>query len=227
MTTIAELSLSTDGFALAETFQQLPALEVRVESVVAEGPVRTTPLVWFSNVDRDDVESAIEADPTVAEYSQLLEDTEDGELFYRLQYTEEVGSICRCVYTHGGTVLDAHVTDGQWTLRLLFPDREGLSSAVSAIEERDVRIDIKRMVEAGQNDDLETTAAALTEPQQEAIAEAYRQGYYDVPREISLEELANELDISHQALSERLRRANRVLAGEQLDEPAGEMATPD
>jgi len=82
------------------------------------------------------------------------------------------------------------------------------------------------MVEAGQDEELETTAA-LTEPQQEAIAEAYRQGYYDVPREISLEELANELDISHQALSERLRRANRVLAGEQLDNPSGEMATPD
>ncbi len=82
------------------------------------------------------------------------------------------------------------------------------------------------MVEASQDEALETTAA-LTEPQREAIAEAYRQGYYDVPREISLEELANELDISHQALSERLRRANRVLAGEQLDDPTGEMATLD
>lgn len=226
MTTIAELSLSTTEFALAETFQQLPALEVRVESVVAEGPSRTVPLVWFSNVDRDDLESVLEDDPTVAEHRQLLENTEDGELFYRLEYTEEVGSVCCCVYRHGGTVLDAHVSDGQWTLRLLFPHREELSSAVSAIEDRGVRIDVKRMVEAGQDEDLETTAA-LTDPQQEAIAEAYRQGYYDVPREISLEELANELDISHQALSERLRRANRVLAGEQLDEPAGEMATPD
>jgi predicted DNA binding protein len=226
MTTIAALSISTDEFALAETVQQLPALEVRVESVVAEGPLRTAPLVWFSNVDREDLETALEADSTVGDFRQLLENTADGELFYRLQYSEAVGSVCRCVYAHGGTLLDAQISDGQWTLRLLFPHREELSSAVSAIEEQGVRIDVKRMVEAGQDEELETTAA-LTEPQQEAIAEAYRQGYYDVPREISLEELANELDISHQALSERLRRANRVLAGEQLDEPAGEIATPD
>ncbi|MFC6767748.1 helix-turn-helix domain-containing protein [Natrinema soli] len=226
MTTIAELSLSTDEFALAETLQQLPALDVRVESVVAEGPTRTVPLVWFSNVGHDELENALESDPTVAEHRQLLENTEDGKLFYRLKYAADVESVCQCVYTDGGTVLDAQVTDGQWTLRLLFPHREELSDAVSAIEDCGVRVDIRRMVEAGQDEELETTAA-LTEPQQEAIAEAYRQGYYDVPREISLEELANELDISHQALSERLRRANRVLAGEQLDNPSGEMATPD
>ncbi|WP_226007155.1 helix-turn-helix domain-containing protein [Natrinema salinisoli] len=226
MTTIAALSISTDEFALAETVQRLPGLEVRVESVVAEGPRRTAPLVWFSNVNREDLEPALDADPTVDEFRQLLGNTADGELFYRLQYSEEVGSVCRCVYEHGGTVLDVRISDGQWTLRLLFPHREELSSAVSDIEDRGVRIDVKRMVEAGQDEELETTAA-LTDPQQEAIAEAYRQGYYDVPREISLEELANELDISHQALSERLRRANRVLAGEQLDEPGSEMATPD
>ncbi|WP_254524057.1 helix-turn-helix domain-containing protein [Natrinema caseinilyticum] len=226
MTTITELTLSTDEFALAETFQQLPALDVRVESVVAEGPVRTTPLVWFSNVDRGELEEALAADPTVAEYRQLLGRTDEGELFYRLQYTDAVGSICRCVYRHRGTVLDAQVSDGRWTLRLLFTRREELSRAVSDIEKRGVAIDVKRMVEAGQNEDFETSAA-LTEPQQEAVAEAYRQGYYDVPREISLEELANELEISHQALSERLRRANRVLAGEQVDGSAGGLATSD
>lgn len=224
MTTIAELSIATDEFALAETFQQLPEMEVRVESVVAEGPARTTPLVWFSNVDPDELERTLEADSTVADHQQLLEDTDDDEWFYRLEYSEDVGSVCRAIYTHGGTVLGARVADNQWTLRLLFPQREDLSEGVSEIGDRGVRIDVKRMVEAGADEDLETTAA-LTEPQKEAIAEAYRQGYYDVPREISLEELASELDISHQALSERLRRANRVLASEQLDEPAGEMAT--
>ncbi|GAB3674293.1 helix-turn-helix domain-containing protein [Halopiger thermotolerans] len=224
MTTIAELSVPTDEFALAETFRQLPDMEVRVESVVAEGPGRTTPLVWFSNVDPDELDETLRADSTVVEHQQLLEDTDDGEWFYRLKYSEDVSSICRAIYAHDGTVLGAQVADNQWTLRVLFPHREGLSDAVSDIEELGVRVDVKRMVEAGGDEDLETTAA-LTEPQKEAIAEAYRQGYYDVPREISLEELANELDISHQALSERLRRANRVLASEQLDGATSEMAT--
>jgi len=226
MTTIAELSLSVAEFALAQTVEHRPALEIRVESVVAEGPTRTAPLVWFSNVDPAELERALEADPTIADYRQLLERTADGDLFYRLEYAERAASVCRRLYANDGTVLDAEICDEQWTFRLLFPHREGLAAAVSALEERDITVDVRRMVEAGQDEQFETTAA-LTEPQQEAIAEAYRQGYYDVPREISLEELANELDISHQALSERLRRANRVLAGEQVDEPTGEVATPD
>ncbi|EMA43964.1 helix-turn-helix domain-containing protein [Halobiforma nitratireducens] len=224
MTTIAELTLPTEGFALAETFRELPDIDVRVESVVAEGPCRTTPLVWFSSVDPDALEAALERDPSIEQYRRLLDDTDDEEWFYRLQYSEDVVSVCQAVYTHGGTVLGASVADGHWTLRLLFPLREELSDAVSEIEEQGTRVDVRRMVEAGADEDLETTAA-LTEPQQEAIAEAYRQGYYDVPREISLEELANELDISHQALSERLRRANRVLASEQLEDPTTELAT--
>ena len=223
MTTIAELSLPTEEFALAATMDRLPDLEVRVESVVAEGPVRTMPLVWFSNVAPDELEVTLEQDPTVDEYLRLLESSDD-EWFYRLQYGEEIASVCQVIYDHGGTVLDAHVTDGEWTVRLLFPEREELSNAVRTIEDRGVRVDVRRMVDAGADEDLEA-AAALTEPQQEAIAEAYRQGYYDVPREISLEELANELDISHQALSERLRRANRVLASEQLEDPSRTMAT--
>lgn len=224
MTTIAELTLSAEEFALADTLQTLPDLELRVESVVAEGPTRTMPLVWFSNVDRGRLENALDDDPTVAEAIQLLENTDAGKWLYRLQYADGVGSVCCALYTHGGTVLDAQFADGQWTLRLLFPHRDELSSAVSEIETEGVHVDVRRMVEADQDDDLEATAA-LTDPQREAIAEAYRQGYYDVPREISLEELANELDISHQALSERLRRANRVLASEQIEDPTGEMAS--
>ncbi len=214
MTTIAELSLPAQEFALAETIARLTNVSLRVESVVAEGPVRTTPLIWFVGAEQDAIERALEADPSVDEAQRLLGD--ESEWFYRLEYGDGVASICRTLYTSGGTVLEAQVSDSHWIVRLLFPDRDDLSQAVDEFEADDVHVDVRRMVEAGADDDLETSAA-LTEPQREAIAAAYREGYYDVPRDISLEDLASELGISHQALSERLRRANRVLAGEQLD----------
>lgn len=222
MTTIAEITLSPEEFALGETIQSIPEIELRVESVVVEGATRTVPLIWFSNVDPAATEDALEADPTVGEFDRLLEKPDDGEWLYRIQYATEVSSVCGSIYTNDGTVLDAQMRDGEWMLRMLFPHRKGLSNAVGDIEDGGARVDVRRMVEADQDDDLEMTAT-LTEPQQEAISEAYRQGYYDVPREISLEELARELEISHQALSERLRRANRVLASEQLEGPVDGM----
>ncbi|MCU4924410.1 helix-turn-helix domain-containing protein [Halobacteria archaeon AArc-dxtr1] len=218
MTTITEVSISADEFALAETLRSVSDLELRVESVVAEGPSRTMPLVWFSNTDRATLEETLAADPSVETHRRLLEASDGEEWLYRLGYTDQVDDICHCIFDYDGAILDARVSEERWTLRLLFPQREDLSDAMGAVEERGVVTDIRRMVEADQNADLEATAA-LTDAQQEAISEAYRQGYYDVPREISLEDLATKLDISHQALSERLRRANRVLAGEQIDEP--------
>ncbi|AHF99609.1 bacterio-opsin activator [Halostagnicola larsenii XH-48] len=221
MTTIAEITITAADFALADTCQSNPDLELRVESVAGEGKHPMT-LVWFSSCDREAVESALADDSTVTDFKQLLTSSDGTERLYRLEYDSNVTERCECVFEYDGSILDAKVSDGQWTLRLLFPRRESLSSAIEAIEGFDVTVDVRRMVEADRNADLEASAA-LTEPQREAIAEAYRQGYYDVPREISLEELARELNISHQALSERLRRANRVLAGEQLNQPRGEI----
>lgn len=221
MTTIAEITITAADFALADTCQSEPDLELRVESVVGEGQ-HPMALVWFSSCDRDTVESALTDDSTVLDFRQLLTSSDGTERLYRLEYDSTVIERCNCVFEHDGSILDAKVSAGQWTLRLLFPRRESLSNAMEAIEGFDVTVDVRRMVEADRNADLEASAA-LTEPQREAIAEAYRQGYYDVPREISLEELARELNISHQALSERLRRANRVLAGEQLNQPRGEI----
>jgi predicted DNA binding protein len=225
VTTIGEITLAPDEFAFAETIEALPELELRIESVVAEESTETVPLIWFSKVDHDLVERELAADRTVDDFDRLLEKPEEGKWLYRIQYADATQPICQTVHANDGAVLEAGMDNGRWSLRLLFPHREGLSGAVTDFEERGVRVDVKRMVEADQDGTLEMTAT-LTEPQQEAIAEAYRQGYYDVPREISLEELARKLEISHQALSERLRRANRVLASEQLEsgEPADEMS---
>jgi len=47
----------------------------------------------------------------------------------------------------------------------------------------------------------------LSEPQREALTLAVRRGYYDIPRGCTTAELADELGISDQAVTERLRRA--------------------
>lgn len=218
MTTVTELALTSDDVALAETFEALPDLEIRIKSVVAEGPLQTMPLVWIAGEPRAQIEDALDDDPTVAEFDRLLEDDDGSEWLYRIEYTAGVANMCSAIFSNDGTILDAQCSASNWTFRLLFPERDLLSTAVNELETQGITVNVKRMVEAGRNADLEATAA-LTEAQEEAISEAYDRGYYDVPRRISLEDLATELDISHQALSERLRRANKVLASEQIGEP--------
>jgi predicted DNA binding protein len=51
----------------------------------------------------------------------------------------------------------------------------------------------------------------LTAPQRQALLLAVEHGYYDVPRNGTLTDIAGELDISEQAASQRLRRGTRSL----------------
>ena len=53
--------------------------------------------------------------------------------------------------------------------------------------------------------------AELPGEQRVALHEAFRRGYYETPREISLEELADELGVPRSTLSYRLRRAEARL----------------
>ena len=58
----------------------------------------------------------------------------------------------------------------------------------------------------------------LTEKQQEAISIAFRLGYFDTPRKISADELAAKLGLASSTLAVHLRRAERRLLADLLNE---------
>lgn len=61
-----------------------------------------------------------------------------------------------------------------------------------------------------------TTESSLTKRQREVATEALARGYYDWPREITNEKLADELKISRATLHEHLRKAERTLLSSAL-----------
>jgi len=69
----------------------------------------------------------------------------------------------------------------------------------------------------------------LTDEQYGALTAVWEQSYYTVPREADLDALAEERDISHQALSERLRRRIDTPVQDTLivDDPPPEADRPE
>ncbi|ODR82855.1 DNA-binding protein [Haladaptatus sp. W1] len=59
----------------------------------------------------------------------------------------------------------------------------------------------------------------LTEQQHETLRSAMEWGYYEIPRRATATDLAEELGVSHQAISERLRRGHRCLVERGLPTP--------
>jgi predicted DNA binding protein len=201
MPTIAEFSIPTEEFALRETLEHRPDLEFEVDRVVARDTARVMPFVWVSGGKLESLTSILDADPSVETVDFLSED--DSGRFYRLEWADEAQIIGYMVIKHDATVQRAIAANGGWTLRVMFPERSGISATDDFAEKQGLSLSLDRLY--GVND-IHRVQFELTESQHTTLVESYEHGYYEIPREIDQSELASTLNISHQALSERLRR---------------------
>lgn len=214
MSTIAEFRLPTEDTALSVALEHAPDATVELEPSVS----KTLPCLWISDADRDTVETALESDPTVESFELLVETETDQRMLYDITFGEEAQRVWDELLGEGGSLLEATATEGWWQIRMRFLDREELCETNDRLVEFGVNADLRRITELT---DDSRTHTRLTPEQQEALSAAFEHGYFEIPRQISMEELAAELGISHQALSERLRRAYETLVDAEL-QPASD-----
>ncbi|WP_255191564.1 helix-turn-helix domain-containing protein [Natronobeatus ordinarius] len=208
MTTVVELEIPAAQFGLSETFERVPTFEFRIGGMIGDAP----PLVWVSGADRAAVESALEDDASVEVIARLT-DAGGGRWLYRLAFGQTVKLFQQLVSENAGAILEASGRDGTWSLTLLFHDREALSVAHGLFERYEFGATVTRVATM---DGACGEGSPLTKTQYETVVTAYELGYFDVPRKVTLKELAAELDVSHQALSERLRRSHAALVNAEL-----------
>jgi hypothetical protein len=102
-------------------------------------------------------------------------------------------------------VLSARGDSEQWFVELLLPDdvlaasRARWSEAERSVSPRNVTAGLARR-----------PRDVMTDKQYETLRVAAQLGYFDLPRRADLEAIADRLDVSPQATSERLRRALRA-----------------
>ncbi|ADJ13498.1 helix-turn-helix domain-containing protein [Halalkalicoccus jeotgali] len=205
MGTIAELTVPAAEFALRDTLAAVPTVQFEIERVAAHSEGRLIPFVWVRTEEFDRFEEALAEDPTVNGVECLSE--LDSERLYRMDWVDSIHPV-QTVLETDSTVLSATGSDGTWRLRILFPDRESLSAAYDHCQRAGVDFDVTSIY------DLEGDRRgqySLTKEQHDTLVQGVERGYYNVPRDLTLGEFAAGLDISHQALSERLRRGHRNL----------------
>lgn len=203
--------IPAEEFALYEALSSLPDVEFEVERVVQSGDEAAMPLMWIRNADSEAITTAFEDDPSVQNLTLLS--SFDNEHLYRMEWVSEVQVVLQMLTNSSATITDAYGTDGRWYLRVLYPDRDALTKTTNFVDEEGLTFEVTAIRE------MEGEPAGfygLTEPQFEALSTALVEGYYQVPRETEQSELADELGISHQALSERLRRATGALIEDAL-----------
>lgn len=206
MSTIVQVELPASGFALGRTLEKAPHIEVDIEQVAAHGTDYVFPLVWIIGDDLDSVNELLHNDPDVSTFEKLVE-LEDRRL-YRMEWIAHIRLIIRILVEEDSTILDAHGKNGQWNLRVLFAEHAALSHTREFCERNEIPFNVKTIHRMSRGSER---MFGLTSQQYEALVAATKRGYYKIPRDIGSEELATELNITPQALSERLRRGQETL----------------
>jgi predicted DNA binding protein len=199
--------------ALTATIRACPDAEISVVSDVATDPRHD--VYYFRAVapEFERVESALATDHTVADWSTVLE--ADGRRTYRIEYSDDATLLTPQITERDGLTLATESYLDGWMLHLQLDDRDALGNLEAYARENEIRFEI---LELTQRDELgNRSGLGLTEAQVETLVTAYRHGYYDEPRDVSMEELAALLGLSPTAVSGRLRRGSAALVEEFLD----------
>jgi hypothetical protein len=215
MATVAGLSVPARSLALSGALTAVSGVSFVCESTVAPAKDDTVPLLRASGGSRSSVDEALASDQSVESVTCLADHTT--EFLYHVDWAPTFGLAMRMLSGEAGTVLSARASGAEWSLRVLYPGRDALSTAHETCTNHGVPLEVETVQDL---DPERPQRFGITTEQREALTAACERGYFDIPREIGLRELAAEMDISHQALSERLRRGHDALISETLSDGA-------
>ncbi|WP_226013299.1 helix-turn-helix domain-containing protein [Halomicrobium salinisoli] len=208
---IATFSLPHDAVALEHTFRELPELEVEAERIAAHSRAWVMPCLWAANAEFDAADEVLAADPTV---DRIVDGYEFGdEKYYQLDWAGDVDERIDEYVDQRGSILDAEATALGWQLRIRFVSRDQFDAFRDALTERGTGFQLRNLTEPGAP---RQSFGSVTPEQRDALVIARERGYFDVPRETEVGDIAAELGISDQAVSERLRRGTANLVDATL-----------
>ena len=200
MATEATFTVPSRDFPLGSVFDQLPDVTVELERIIPARDV-VIPYFWVRGTEVDDIESAFTEHPGVKAI-RLVDSVED-EYLLRVEWALDYDDALTILAETEVPLIEATGTNKQWTFEIRGDDRSDIADFQRRCRELDIPI---TLTELHALTPVETaTEAALTDTQQEALVLAYERGYFESPREVTLEALGEELGISQQAVGSRLR----------------------
>lgn len=203
MSVIAEFTLPVGSFPLGRALQTGADMEVELERIVPVSGYHI-PYVWVSDGDFETFEREVARDRYIDSVVQL--DLVGDRALYRLEWSETETGLINGVQEADAAIMAASGGDS-WYFRIHFFDHDRLTTFHDYCLDNDIHLQLERVstleeaVTNGLGNDI-------TAEQHEALALALERGYFASPRDTTLSELAAEFDISKQALSQRIRKAN-------------------
>jgi predicted DNA binding protein len=207
MSLVAEFAVPIDDFALGGALGAVPEMQVEMERLATHSREWVMPFLWASGGNLNAFTAALEDDETVADVRVL--DRFDETALYMIEWHESVERLVDSMIDKHAVVQEA-VADHEWFLKLRFADEDELSTFRGHFESD---FELRRKYRTAEPKHGEF---GLTPEQRETLVTASELGYFAVPREATVEDIAERFDISANSVSERLRRAHDALVRNTL-----------
>lgn len=212
----ATVTFSSHEVALVQQLTEV-ANDIRAE-IVQSGQSLREPgnlvMLWWAQASRQSDFEVL--DDVLASTSEITNSIvlyeEETTRLYRTLHQDRInpGAIAA---EFGFLMTDIVFKDEKWTIDVLLPDRESFEEMLGFAKEYGLGANVTRMNEYGDQlpPQSQSVGRALTASQREILETASELGYYEDPRQATLDDIAAVLDISHSAAGRRIRRAHRSL----------------
>lgn len=214
MSIVGDFTIPTDAFALEEALSAVPEMTIEADRLASHSPKEVFPFLWATGGDFDRFSQALEDDPTVTS-ADISEDTDD-EVLYRLEWSDVFCDLVHEMIDHHAAIVKATAHDDHWNLRLRFAEEDMVSSFQRHFQDTEHTFEVN---ELSYPSEPRQRAFGLTAEQSEALVIAVQKGYFTIPRTASVEEVGETLDISSNAVSQRIRRGCETLIRSGLMSP--------
>ncbi len=201
-----DFTIGADEFALGRILSVPTTMHLELERIVPAGET-IAPFVWATGADHAAFERQVRESPLTGDVL-LLDRVGDAGL-YRIEWREATTDLLAGIAESEAAILEAQ-GDGEWRFRLRFAGHDRLSQFYNYCTDHDLPVHIERTYTHDEESQFHGQFD-ISHAQREALVLALRRGYFDTPSKSSLDELAADLDISRQALSNRIRRGNREI----------------
>lgn len=211
MSVITEFTIPADAFALDTTFEAVPQATFEVERLATHSREWVMPFLWATHDDMGAVEDALRSDPSVDELDMIGQTGNIGQ--FKAEWNEDFQGLIDEIVDQHGIMQEAEAGGGTWYLKLKFIDQDAVSEFQAFFREQGYNFELQRRYDSATAKEREYD---LSPQQREVLVTGQDMGYFEVPREAQIGDLADELGISTNAVSQRLRRATKNLTRNTL-----------
>ncbi|AHG01489.1 bacterio-opsin activator (plasmid) [Halostagnicola larsenii XH-48] len=207
----ASFTVDQPEFPLNTIFEELPDASIELDRVVPTSDA-VIPYFWIYSENIGDLEADLSADEGVDEFRVIDELAE--QLFVRIDWNLDHESVLTAIVNTEVTLLSGLGDVENWTFEVRSSDQKNVSEFQSYCRANEIPIELTQLHALSP---LESDGEFdLTEGQRSTLVLAYSRGYFNSPRDATQDDLADELEISRQAVSSRLQRSLRRLVASTL-----------